>query len=121
MRTIINETPEQIGKEVTVKGWIQTVRKHGKIAFFDLYDRSGLLQVVAANEKTVKEAEALDQRTAVQVTGLVKKRGERYVNQHIPTGGVELEASEIVIVAPAQTLPFDMGGKDLHLELPTLL
>ncbi len=119
-RTLITQTPQNTEKEVTVKGWIQTVRKHGKIAFFDLYDRSGILQVVATGE-VVKIAEKLEQRDAIKVTGTIKKRGEKYINPNITTGEVELDAKEIEIVAKSEVLPFDMGGKDLNLELPTLL
>lgn len=121
-RTLISEVPQHIGEAVEVVGWIQTVRSHGKIAFFDIYDRSGLLQVVAFQPERVKEASALEQRTAVKVRGMVKKRGEKYINPAIPTGEVEVEATELIeVVARSEVLPFDMGGKDLKLELPTLL
>lgn len=121
MRTLIINTVDRVGEEVTVMGWIQTVRKHGKIAFFDVYDRSGVLQVVAASEETVKQVADLDQRTAVKVTGTIKQRGERYINKEIATGTVEMDSSLVEIVSKADILPFDMGGKDLVLELPTLL
>jgi nondiscriminating aspartyl-tRNA synthetase len=121
-RTIIAGTIQHVGKEVTVSGWVQTVRKHGKIAFFDVYDRSGVLQVVAAAPETVASVDALEQRTAVKVTGLIKQRGERYINPNIVTGSIEMEVTQPVeVVAKAEILPFDMGGKDLNLELPTLL
>ena len=120
-RTLIIDTVKKIGEEVTVDGWIQTVRKHGKITFFDMYDRSGLLQVVAATPEVLQEANKLEQRAAVKVIGTVKKRGEKYINPAIATGTVELEANTIEILSLPETLPFDMGGKDLNLELPTLL
>lgn len=120
-RTLISKTPQHIDEKVTIDGWIQTIRKHGKIAFLDVYDRSTVLQIVAADPHVVEVVNGLEQRTAVTITGLVKKRGERYINPHIPTGTVELEATEVSIVAKAHTMPFDMGGKDLPLELPTLL
>jgi nondiscriminating aspartyl-tRNA synthetase len=121
-RILISKVPQHVGEVIEVVGWIQTVRSHGKIAFFDLYDRSGLLQVVAFQSERVKEASALEQRTAVKVKGIVKKRGEKYINPHIPTGAVELEATDLIeIVAKSDVLPFDMGGKELNLELPTLL
>src|SRR5579872_4841375 len=120
-RTLIVETSEKIGEEVSVSGWIETVRLHGKIAFFDMYDRSAVLQVVATSPEVVKEVQNLSQRSAVNVTGKVKRRDERFINLKIPTGTVELEATKIEILSKADTLPFDMGGKDLKLELPTLL
>lgn len=120
-RILITDTPQEVGKEVLVKGWIQTLRKHGKIAFFDLYDRSGLLQVVAVEPGVLETVNTFEQRTAVQAVGLIKKRGEKYFNPTIPTGEVEMEVKSVEILSTAETLPFDMGGKELNLELPTLL
>jgi nondiscriminating aspartyl-tRNA synthetase len=120
-RTIIKETVSHIGETVIVEGWVQTIRLHGKIAFFDIYDRSGVLQIVAVDVKVVTAVALLSQRTAVKVTGLIKKRGEKYINPESETGTIELEASLIEVISKATVLPFDMGGKDLHLELPTLL
>lgn len=121
VRTLILDSMKKVGEEIEAAGWVQTVRKHGKIAFFDIYDRSGLLQVVATDEKLMPIINELAQRFAVKVTGIVKKRGEKYINPDIPTGEVELEAKKIEIVAKSHVLPFDMGGKTLDLELPTLL
>lgn len=120
-RTLILDTLQKAGKEVVVFGWIQTVRKHGKIAFFDMYDRSGLLQVVAVEPGVLAEVNKLEQRVAVKVTGKVKERGEKYINPDVPTGKVELEASKVETLSLSEILPFDMGGKELNLELPTLL
>ncbi|MDE2026312.1 MAG: aspartate--tRNA ligase, partial [Patescibacteria group bacterium] len=94
-RTLITQSSNLIGETIEVVGWIQTVRSHGKIAFFDIYDRSGMLQVVAATEETVMAASELQQRTAVRVTGLIKNRGERYINPNISTGKIEMEAKSI--------------------------
>jgi len=120
-RTLILDTLGKIGISVTIAGWVQTVRKHGKIAFFDLYDRSGLLQAVVLDEKLMPVVDQLAQRYAVRVEGKVQKRGEKYINKDIPTGSVELSVTSIEIVAASHPLPFDMGGKNLDLELPTLL
>lgn len=120
-RSLIAKTPSEVGSKVSVAGWVQTVRKHGKIAFFDIYDRSGLLQVVTTNPDLVEKVNDLAQRSAVKVAGMVKKRGEKYVNPDIPTGEVELEAEEIEVVGKAHPVPFDMGGRTLEMELPTLL
>ncbi len=120
-RTLILNTTKEVGKDVTVVGWIQTVRKHGKIAFFDLYDRSALLQVVAVDSGVLETVNKLEQRAAVKVKGHVKERGEKYINPDLPTGKVELEATDVEILSLPEALPFDMGGKELNLELPTLL
>ncbi|MFI5265434.1 MAG: aspartate--tRNA(Asn) ligase, partial [Candidatus Levyibacteriota bacterium] len=63
----------------------------------------------------------LGSQDIVKIQGTVKERGERYVNQNIPTGTVEIEAKSLEIIQKSQEMPFDMGGRDLNLELPTLL
>jgi len=119
-RTLAQEAAKKIGKEVIIKGWVHTVRSHGKIAFTDILDRSGLIQVVGS-DSTAEKITSLSQQDAVEIKGIVKERGERYINEDLATGKIEIEASEINIIANSETVPFDMGGKDLTLELPTLL
>lgn len=120
-RTLIKDCLTEIGETVTVSGWVHTVRAHGKIAFFDLRDRSGILQIGAFTPELAKAAAALGSQDVVNVEGLVKKRDERYINKSTPTGTIELEAKEIKIIEKSAEMPFDMGGKELNLELPTLL
>ncbi|MBI2621332.1 MAG: aspartate--tRNA(Asn) ligase [Candidatus Levybacteria bacterium] len=119
-RTLAKDTLDKIGEEVLLRGWVLTVRSHGKIAFFDLRDRSGTLQIAAFDPKQVQNVNSLSQQDAVEVVGKVKKREGKFVNPNTPLGTVEIEASKVSIVAKAKELPFDMGGKDLLLELPTL-
>ena len=119
-RTLAKDTPEKIGEEVLLKGWVMTVRAHGKIAFFDLKDRSGVLQIGAFEPEQIRNVNALSQQDAVEVVGKVKKREEKFVNPNLPLGTVEIEAKEVRVIAKASEMPFDMGGKDLKLELPTL-
>lgn len=121
-RILANQTPDNIGKTVVIFGWIERVRTHGKIAFFDIRDRSGVLQVVAATPETVASVEELSVQSVVKIEGLVKERGERYINPNIPLGSVEVEINQPVeILSKAQEMPFDMGGTELNLQLPTLL
>lgn len=120
-RTLAKDTLGKIGEGVLLKGWVLTVRAHGKLVFFDLKDRSGTIQIGVFEQELVSQANSLGQQDAVEVVGKVKKREEKYINPNNPLGTVEIEASKISIIAKAETLPFDMGGKDLVLELPTLL
>jgi nondiscriminating aspartyl-tRNA synthetase len=55
------------------------------------------------------------------VSGTVKQRADRYINKDIETGTIELEAKGIQVIAKSAEMPFDMGGKELNLDLPTLL
>lgn len=120
-RTLVIDCLDNIGETVTLRGWVQAVRTHGKIAFMDLRDRTGVLQVGGFDPVVVQTMSGLGLQDAVTVTGLVKKRDERYVNKDLSTGTIELEATDIEIEAKSEVMPFDMGGKELNLELPTLL
>ncbi len=115
-RTLICETPKKIGEEVKIAGFVQTVRAHGKIAFVDVVDRSGVLQIVGGAELV-----DLKPQFAVEVEGVVKKRPEKMINEKIKTGTVELESKKVVVLSKSEEMPFDMGAEELNLELPTLL
>ena len=115
-RTLICETPKLVGKKVKILGNVHVVRAHGKIAFADIYDRSGVLQVVGQD----KLAE-LKPQFAVQIEGTVNARPAKMVNDKIKTGTVELEAEKIEVLSKSEEMPFDMGADELNLELPTLL
>lgn len=116
-RTLIAQTPELVGQTILLKGWVNTIRDHGKIAFLDLRDRTSTIQVVTSSEM-VKDIRL---ESVVSVTGLVKSRPEKLVNHNIPTGTVEIEATSVDLVSKAAELPFDMSKESLDLELPTLL
>jgi nondiscriminating aspartyl-tRNA synthetase len=123
-RTLVKDTSGSAGDEVKISGFVASRRDHGKLMFIDLRDRTGLVQVVfnpRVSEIAHKTAESLRPESAVSITGLVKKRPEKMVNPKIVSGTVEVEAKELDILSIADTLPFDMGGEELNLELPTLL
>jgi len=123
-RTLIEQTVGNVDKEVLLKGWVRIIRSHGKLIFIDLRDGSGTLQVVVNPQisgEAHQEALKLHPECAVKITGLVKKRPQKTENKELATGDIEIEAKQINIIQKAETLPFDMGGKDLNLEIPTLL
>lgn len=124
LRTLAIEAVEKVGSQITLKGWVKTRRDHGKLIFIDLRDRSGIVQVIvnsAVSEKAYKTAETLRPESAIEVLGMVNKRPDGTTNKNLPTGQVEVEVKELIILAKAEVLPFDMGAENLHLELPTLL
>lgn len=116
-RTLILDCNNEIGKTVKICGWVHTRRDHGKILFLDVVDRTGLIQVVLGGGKG-KDLKAQD---VVCITGQVNKRPENLKNVNISTGEIEIYSEEVEVLSKAQELPFDMGGKDLDLQLPTLL
>lgn len=113
-RTLILDCQQKIGEKVKIYGWVQVRRDHGKILFLDILDRSGLIQVVS-------QSFDLHPQDVVCITGTVNKRPENLINKNIPTGEIEIAAENIEVLSKAAELPFDMGGKDLDLQLPTLL
>ncbi|MBI5452112.1 aspartate--tRNA ligase [Candidatus Gottesmanbacteria bacterium] len=113
-RTLALETIDKIGQEVALYGWVATVRKHGKIAFIDLRDRSGIVQTVDTSGKIKVGSEDV-----VKITGIVKKRPEKMINPKLNTGTVELEIKNLKIISKAAELPFpiDTDGYDINEEI----
>ena len=105
--TEVNNT--MIGQTVTVMGWVQKSRNKGGIIFVDLRDRSGILQVIfeEANcgEACFEKAEKLRSEFVAAIIGTVAKRGGA-VNENLATGDIEVIASDIRILAEADTPPF---------------
>lgn len=119
-RTTALACNEAIQKKVMLAGWVERVRTHGKVSFFDLRDRSGTIQIAAFEDLAHKSSE-LSPQDVVEVEGEVKARREQYINPDLETGKVEVHLEKINVLAEAAEMPFDMGGKTLELELPTLL
>lgn len=94
-----------IGAEVAVAGWVQKRRDHGGIAFLDIRDASGIVQVVADPSQHAN-VEELRMEYCVRVSGTVQERPEGTENPDLATGAIEIAAEEISVLAPAKTLPF---------------
>lgn len=104
-RTLAIDAINLAGKSVLLKGWVHSVRSHGKITFFDLRDRSGLIQVVSQQTDL-----SLKPESVVAVTGEVKKRPEKLANPNLATGTVEIEAKKIEVLTTARELPLPIDG-----------
>ena len=113
-RTLILNTTKEVGELVLLKGWVNSVRGHGKLVFFDLRDRSGLVQVVAENIDVELKPEYV-----ISVTGKVKKRPDHMVNKKLATGTVEIKAKEIKVISTSKEmpLPIDTDGHDINEEV----
>lgn len=117
MKTLqIADVPQLIGKEVELRGWVNTIRNHKKIVFLDLRDVSGMVQVVGDASFA-----SLSPETVVSIQGVVKARPEKLINPKLKTGTVEIEAKSFSILGNAKELPFDMGKEELDVTLPVLL
>lgn len=106
------QTVGLVGQTVIVKGWIHTRRNMGKIAFLDMRDRSGILQVVLVpselSERAQAELENLRTEDCLAITGIVQARGAKQVNPDMATGTVEILAKDIEVYNHAKTPPFEL-------------
>jgi len=97
------------GSAVTLAGWVHTRRDHGNVTFIDLRDRYGITQVVAhATEQPAAHAALKDVRNewVIQVRGSVRPRPEGTRNPKLPTGDLEVVASEVTVLNESRTPPF---------------
>jgi aspartyl-tRNA synthetase len=100
---------EQDGQPVVLMGWVNRRRDHGNLIFLDVRDRSGITQVVLDKEVSGEahaKAEAARSEYVVAVKGKVRRRGAGLENPNMPTGGIEVVASELLLLNEAKTPPF---------------
>ncbi|MBU1046295.1 aspartate--tRNA(Asn) ligase [Patescibacteria group bacterium] len=117
-RIYIKDLKEYIDQEITIAGWVNVRRDHGKLIFIDLRDRTGLVQMVALpNHAEASEmAGQLRSEWVIEVKGKVNKRPEKMINADELNGDLEIEILDIKIISEAQELPFD---RETELNLDT--
>jgi aspartyl-tRNA synthetase len=101
-----------IGSTITVAGWVHRRRDHGNLIFIDLRDRSGLLQVVFNPENSEDAHEiagTLRSEWVVQIKGRVILRSPGAENPDLPTGLLELVATDLTVLNPSLTPPFEVS------------
>jgi aspartyl-tRNA synthetase len=103
---------DHTSQTVTLTGWVARRRDHGGVAFLDLRDASGVAQVVVRDE-ILAQGEARDLRNeyCVKVTGEVCKRPEGNANPDLPTGEIEVVATDLEVLSPAAPLPFQIDER----------
>jgi len=107
--------PEHVGKDVVLKGWVDTRRDLGGVIFIDLRDRYGLTQIVFSPQD---DAEAHDvgntlrSEYVVSVKGVVQERSEDTINPKLPTGGVEVRVQDLNILNTAEVPPFTVSAHE---------
>ena len=113
LRTHVADALRAIDAEVkvTLAGWVGNRRDHGGVAFIDLRDASGVVQVVIHDEKLAHD---LKPETCVQIKGQVKLRPKGNENKDLPTGQIEVFASEVNVLSQSSTLPFQI---DEHIDV----
>jgi aspartyl-tRNA synthetase len=102
---------EHAGQTVRLSGWCHRIRDHGGLLFIDLRDHYGLTQVVVdPDSPAFKTAETLRSEWVVRVDGRVRDRPEGTLNPELPTGAVEVFATEIEVLGSAAELPLPVFG-----------
>jgi len=110
------------GQSITLSGWVQNLREFGKLTFLDLRDRYGITQIVfnaEGNEVLYKKALELNREFVVQIKGSVKERENKNLN--IPTGEIEIIASDFTILNSSEIPPFTIiddtdGSEELRMK-----
>ncbi len=110
---------ENVGKKVTLAGWVHSYRDHGNLVFIDLRDRTGLIQLVFDPEtrpEAHKLARTLRDEWVIAVRGIIQPRSEGMTNLKLPTGEIEVAVEKIEILNTAKTPPFEMGSAEKTAE-----
>ena len=104
-----------IGKTVTVMGWVQKSRNKGGLVFTDVRDRSGVIQAIFEEDicgsEVFAKAGTLHNEYCVAVTGEVRSRGND-ANTNIATGAIEIEAKQLRILSESAVLPFQIEDEN---------
>ena len=109
----VNET--YLGKEIHLSGWVRRRRDHGGLIFIDLFDRTGMMQLVFNPDhgtQAHKLAHSLRGEFVISVRGKVVERSQATINDNLPTGRYELTVQNLSIVNPSAVLPFQLDEAD---------
>lgn len=122
-RTYIKDLKNFIGETISISGWVDVRRDQGKMIFLDFRDMTGKVQgVILPNYiDTLEIGKTLRNEFVVKINGKVNKRPERNIKEGILNGDLELEIQEIIVLAEAAPLPFDLSLGGYNLELSTEL
>ena len=103
-------SPGSVGETVRLAGWVARRRDHGGIAFIDLRDGSGIVQIVV-DPARMPEVEGLRMEYAISVSGEVARRPEGTVNPDLATGEIEVQVETLDVLSPADPLPFMLDDR----------
>ena len=123
-RILAAKTSDEVGKSITVAGWVHSRRDHGGLIFIDLRDHTGLVQLVINPEQAeaFRLAESLRDEFVIRASGVVTERGEGLKNPNIASGNVEIVVENLEILNRAETLPIqpfaeeNQAGEDLRFK-----
>ena len=120
---IKNISAQEIDSTFIISGWVERVRDHGGVIFFDIRDASGLMQVVVEpdDQALFKKSESIRMSFVLEITGSLRKRPEGTTNESLSSGELELVTKEINILSKSQPLPFQLDeyakvGEEIRLK-----
>jgi len=120
---IKNISAQEIDSTFIISGWVERVRDHGGVIFFDIRDASGLMQVVVEpdDQALFEKSESIRMSFVLEITGSLRKRPEGTVNESLSSGELELVSTEINILSKSQPLPFQLDehakvGEEIRLK-----
>ena len=99
-----------VGETVTLSGWVHRKRDHGSLLFIDLRDNYGMTQIVFDGGD--EALERVRPESVIQITGTVVARDAAAINDKIPTGHIEVQATSFQVLTNADVLPFQVFGDD---------
>lgn len=99
---------EHDGTDVSLAGWVNAHRDHGGVLFVDLRDSSGVVQVVCEAEAVAEIASRVRDEWCIAIRGIVRRRPEGTVNTKLPTGEIEVAASDVDVLSECPPLPFQI-------------
>lgn len=113
MKTQLITLKESIEETVTVEGWVYRMRVHPNVAFLDVRDATGILQV-AGNPELLPDGLGIED--LVRVSGKVVKRGERYINADQPLGEIELQMTSAKVISASAQTPFVLNQSTAEID-----
>ena len=109
--TCADLTAANAGEDVRLSGWVHRVRDHGGVLFVDLRDHYGMTQVIADSDSAAfGTMERLRAETVIRIDGKVKRRDDALINPKLPTGEIEVYATDLEVLGPAEELPLPVFG-----------
>jgi len=109
-RTYIKDLEAQVGKEVSISGWVDIRRDQGKMVFIDLRDVTGKVQcvVLPSHQEALEQVKEVRTEWIITINGIVNARPERNVKADVQNGKIEIEVVGVTIITKAQDIPFPL-------------
>jgi aspartyl-tRNA synthetase len=120
-RIYIKDLKDNVGKEITIAGWVDVRRDQGKMVFFDMRDMTGKAQCVAlpSHAEVIEKAKEIRPEWVLELSGLVNKRPDKNINTGVLNGDVELEVLNIEILNKTETTPFQINENSIGINEDT--